>query len=140
MNMTFSRKSLFVKKTHKIFNFFIIQTKIVYLQHNFGCMKRIAGLIVFLIVLSYGVSVFSQDNKKEPVAIEVPAAPEMYVDDNKLYIKNAPVGKKVEVFTIIGNKIREIPITASEDVHVLNLQRAMYIFKMDGTIRKIVVR
>ena len=72
--------------------------------------------------------------------MEEQVVPEMYVHENKLYIKNAPVGKKVEVITIIGNKIREIPITASEDVHVLNLPRAMYIFKMDGTIRKIVVR
>ena len=105
-------------------------------------MKRIGLVIVFLMVLSYQVSVFSQENKnrKEPFAMEEEVVPEMYVFNNKLYLRNAPVGKKVEVITIIGNKIREFQITASETEFELNLPRAIYIFRMNGINKKFVIK
>ena len=105
-------------------------------------MKRIVFIIVFLMVLSYQVSIFSQDNKnrKDPVAIEEQVTPEMYVSNNKLYLKNAPVGKRVEIITIIGNKIREIQITAPENEYELNLPRAIYIFRLDGMVKKFVIK
>jgi len=112
------------------------------LQHNFGYMKRIALVIIFLTTLSYPASVFSQDNKnkKEPVAMEGQVMLEMYVLNNRLYLKNAPVGKRVEVITIIGNKIRDILITGSESEYDLNLPRAIYIFRMDGSVRKFIIK
>ena len=106
-------------------------------------MKRIALIIAFLMVLSYQGSVFSQDNKsrRESVVIEEQQViPEMYVYNNRLYLKNAPVGKRVEVITIIGNKIREIQITSSELEYELNLPRAIYIFRMDGMVKKFVIK
>jgi len=105
-------------------------------------MKRIGWIFVFLMILSCYASVFSQDNKsrKEPVAIEEQAMPEMFVDNNKLYLKNAPVGRRVEVFTIIGNKIRDIQITSPENTYDLNLPRAIYIFRMDGMVKKFVIK
>jgi len=105
-------------------------------------MKQIGLIFLFLMILSFQVSVFSQENKnrKEPVTIEEPATPEMNVYNNKLYITNAPVGKQVEVITIIGNKIREIRITSSDFEYPLNLPRAIYLFKLDGMVRKFVVK
>ncbi|GHU81601.1 hypothetical protein FACS189415_0250 [Bacteroidia bacterium] len=67
-------------------------------------------------------------------------APEMNVVNNRLYLKNAPVGKKVEIITIIGNKIREIQIKSPNDEFELNLPRAIYIFKLDGVVKKFVVK
>jgi hypothetical protein len=97
---------------------------------------------VFLLALSYPVSVFSQENKnrKESVTVEEQAMPEMYVANNRLFIKNAPVGKRVEVITIIGNKIRDILITGTEFEYDLNLPRAFYIFRMDGMVKKFVIK
>jgi len=112
------------------------------LHRNLWRMKRIALVSIFLIILSYQVSVFSQDNKnrKEPVMVEEQVTPEMNIINNRLYVKNAPVGKRVEVITIIGNKIREIQITGSEFDCELNLPRAIYIFRMDGIVKKFVVK
>jgi hypothetical protein len=64
----------------------------------------------------------------------------MYVTNNKLYLKNAPVGKRVEVYTIIGNKVRDLKIIDSESEYELNLPRAIYIFKMDGVVKKIIIK
>ena len=97
-------------------------------------MKRISLVIVFLIVLSYPFSVFSQDNKnrRDAITVEEQVTPEMYVINNRLILKNAPVGKRVEVISIIGNKIREILITSSEFEYNLNLPRAIYLFRLEG--------
>jgi len=93
-------------------------------------------------ILSYSVSVFSQNNKNriESAVIEEQTTPEMVVSNNKLYIRNAPVGKRVEVITIIGNKIREIKITSPDFEYDLNLPRAIYIFRLDGIVTKFVIK
>jgi len=105
-------------------------------------MKRIALVIVFLMFFLCQVSVFSQDNKnrKETALIEEQPKPDMNVVNGKLELKNAPVGKRVEVITIIGNKIRDILITSSEGAYELNLPRGIYIFRMDGSTRKFVIK
>ena len=121
-------------------------------------MKHIALIIVFLFVLSFQFSVFSQDNKNRkepvtpatsvtpvtpvtPVTIEEQVTPDLYVVNNKLYVKNVSTGKKVEIITIIGNKIREIQITSSPDFEQeLNLPRAIYIFRTDGIIKKFIIK
>ena len=107
-------------------------------------MKHILFFILFLMLLSYQSSVFSQDNKgkKEVVTTEEQVAPEMNVYNNKLTIKNAPVGKKVLIFTIIGNKISEISITNSDFEQELKIPKGFYVFKIDATsvIRKVVIK
>ncbi|GHT11974.1 hypothetical protein FACS189426_14670 [Bacteroidia bacterium] len=92
-------------------------------------------------MLSFQFSAFSQDkSKRDSVTIAGALAPEMNVVNNRLYLKNAPVGKKVEIITIIGNKIREIQIKSPNDEFELNLPRAIYIFKLDGVVKKFVVK
>jgi hypothetical protein len=104
-------------------------------------MRKIALLIVFLLVMSFHPSVFSQEKKekKESVTIEAPVI-EINVVNNRLYLKNAPIGKRVEIITIIGNKIRDIQIKSSESDYELNLPRAIYIFKLEGVVKKFVIR
>jgi hypothetical protein len=66
--------------------------------------------------------------------------PEMNVVNNKLHIKNAPVGKQVEVFTVIGNKVRQIEMKSVEGEYELNLPKAIYIFKLNGVVKKFVIK
>jgi len=104
-------------------------------------MRRII-LIIGLTVLLYPISVFSQENKNrsEPVTMEEQNKPDLYVVSNRLILKNAPVGKRVEIITIIGNKIREIQIIAADSEYDLNLPRAIYLFRMDGIVKKYAIK
>lgn len=124
--------------------FFIFQTKVLYLQRNNfkgRFMRRISWIIVFLMILSFQTTVFAQDkNRKDSVLIAEIILPEMNVVNNRLYLKNAPVGKKVEVITIIGNKIREFQIKSPNEEFELTLPRAIYIFKMNGIVKKFIVK
>ena len=105
-------------------------------------MKRIALLFLFFTVLLYQTSVFSQDSKnsKSPVAMEEQVTPEMNIANNKLRLRNAPLGSQVKIFSIIGIMVKEIKITSSEFELELNLPRGVYLFRMDTMVKKGVIK
>jgi hypothetical protein len=86
--------------------------------------------------------VFAQDklNRKQAAVAEEVIVPEMNVANNKLTLKNASAGKRVEIFTILGNKVRQIEIKSPDEEYELNLPRAIYIFKLEGIVKKFVIR
>jgi hypothetical protein len=83
---------------------------------------------------------FAQGKKERSAVIEEITFPELNVINNILYIKNAPVGSKLEIITIVGNKVRQIEMKSGEGAYELNLPKAIYIFKLDGVVRKFVIR
>ena len=114
------------------------------LNENVRCvfMKPIVFILLFFFTCCFGSVAFAQDtpNKKQPAVAEEVVMPEMYVTNNRLTLKNAPVGGRVEIFTILGNKVKQIDIKSPEEEHELNLSRAIYIFKLDGVVKKFVIR
>jgi hypothetical protein len=105
-------------------------------------MKPIVFIILFFITCCFGTVAFAQDkqNRKQTAVTEEIVMPEMNVANNKLTLKNAPVGRRVEIFTILGNKVRLIEIKSPDGEYELNLPRAIYIFKLDGVVKKFVIR
>lgn len=105
-------------------------------------MKPIVFTIIFFFSYCFGAVTFAQDkqNKKQATVAEELVVPEMVLVNNKLTVKNAPVGRQVEIFTILGNKVRQIEIKTPSGDYELNLPRAIYIFKLDGVVKKFVVR
>lgn len=92
-------------------------------------------------LLTPAFSQTQQQEKKETIeTVDETNTPQMSIVDNRLIVKNAPVGKKIEIFTILGNKVKEFEIKTSEGEFDLNLRKAIYIFKMDGTVRKFVIK
>ena len=104
-------------------------------------MRRVLVIFSFLFLLSFQVSLTAQE-KKDTVAVDKNAVPvlEITVVDNKLKVKNAPVGKHIEIRTILGSKIKEIEVKSPDAEYVLSLPKAMYIFKLDGTVRKFIIK
>ena len=102
--------------------------------------------IIALITTSFSVyPLYAQDKQEEktPITEEVvedSKQPEMHVLNNVLYVKNAPVGSKIEIITILGSKVREIKLKTSDINYELDLPKAIYIFKLNGMVRKFVVR
>jgi len=100
-------------------------------------------ILRLLLVLVAGVTlltpVFAQQTTKK-VAVEETNTPEINVIDNKLYVKNAPVGSHLEVITIVGNKVKDIEMKTVEGVYELNLPKGIYIFRLEGVVRKFVIK
>jgi hypothetical protein len=105
-------------------------------------MKWFLSIIILLLTLLTPASLWSQNKKEKVVTVvsEETATPELYVANNILYIKNAPIGSKLQVITIVGNKVREIEMHVSDGSYELNLPKSIYIFKLEGVVRKFVIR
>jgi hypothetical protein len=83
----------------------------------------------------------SQDKKEKTSASEETVIPEMtIIGNNILQVKNAPVGSYIEIITIVGNKVRKYEIKSANVSFELNLPKAIYIFKLEGTVRKFVIK
>jgi len=105
-------------------------------------MKPILFIMLFFFTCCFGTVAFAQDkqSKKQPAAVEEVVIPEWYVASNQLKWVNVPAGRQVEIFTILGNKVKQIEIKSPEGVYDLNLPRAIYIFRLDGVVKKFVIR
>ena len=104
-------------------------------------MKRISLIITLLCILFLlPVSLFAQNKKDKNIVTEEILIPELSVINNTLYVKNAPIGEKLEIITIVGNKVLELEMKSSEATYTLNLPKAIYIFKLGGVVRKFIIK
>ena len=106
-------------------------------------MKKLLLILLGICCTSLSLSLYAQQTKKEKgIVTEEVLVPEikMYVSNNTVYVLNAPIGAKIQIFTLLVTKIREIEITNQEFSQVLNLPKAIYIFKLEGKAWKFVIR
>ena len=61
--------------------------------------------------------------------------------DTCIKVENAPVKSTLEIYNIVGSKVRVIEITQSSGQYPVSLPKGYYIVRIDnGIVRKIVVR
>ena len=104
-------------------------------------MKQFLFILFGMFFTALSLSLYAQEAKKEKgMMTEEVLAPTMHVVDGILYVTDAPIGAKIQIITIVGNKVREITVQERNASYVLNLPKAIYIFKLEGTVRKFVIR
>ncbi|MDR1369313.1 MAG: hypothetical protein LBJ72_04170 [Dysgonamonadaceae bacterium] len=105
-------------------------------------MKKNLLFTIIALFLSLQAAVFAQQEAKVKVVVVVDknVIDITLIDSNRLSVKNAPIGKKLEVYSIVGNKVKEFDIKTSDGEYELNLPRSVYIVKLDGTVRKYVIK
>ena len=104
-------------------------------------MKKFLFILLGICFTSLSLSLYAQEAKKEKgMMTEEAPVPNMRVVDNILYVTDAPVGSKIQIISIVGNKVREITVQESNTSYVLNLPKTIYIFKMEGMVRKFVIK
>jgi hypothetical protein len=103
-------------------------------------MKRFLFAVILVIILSMQTFLSAQQQSGKRVAIVEMTLPEINIINNVLYIKNVRIGTKSQIFSIVGNKIREIEMKSEDGVYELNLAKGIYIFKLEGIVRKFVIK
>jgi hypothetical protein len=98
---------------------------------------RFFSLLLCLSLLIDVFPVYSQDRQKPASGV---VAPEISVKDSKLTVKNATVGKQLIIYTIIGNKVRQIDMKTADGEYELKLSRGIYLFKLENIVKKIVIK
>lgn len=103
-------------------------------------MKRVLFSLLLAIVSFSSLPLQAQETKAKS-AVEEAKTPEINVVNNVLYVKNAPIGSRLEIVSIVGSKLKEIEMKSSSATYDLsNLPKAIYIFKLEGVVRKFVIR
>ena len=104
-------------------------------------MKRYLLSILLLLYVCSPFVVFSQEIKDKPVINDTERVVfEMNVVGNKIFTENAPIGRRIEVYSVIGLKINEIEIKTPSGEYILNVPKGYYILKLNDTVRKVAIR
>ena len=67
-------------------------------------------------------------------------ASEVSAYDSCIHVKNAPIGSILEIYSVVGIKVKEIKIKESNGEYPVNIPKGYYIIRIGETVRKIVIR
>lgn len=65
---------------------------------------------------------------------------EITSSENRIMVSNAPVGSKLEIYSVVGIKVKEIEIKQSTAEYTLNIAKGYYIIRIADTVRKVAIR
>jgi hypothetical protein len=102
-------------------------------------MKKVLFIATLLLVAAPQMPLIAQEKKEKVHAVE-DIFPELSLVNNVLYVKNAPIGSHLEIITIVGNKVQEITMKSHEAAIELTLPKAIYIFRIEGVVRKFIIK
>lgn len=104
-------------------------------------MRRLVVSFAFVFVCSFPF--FAQSTGKLAVSAisQIPTdSIQISIVDNIIYLENAPVGSKLEIFSILGVKVQELVIRMPKAEYGLNLPKGYYIVRVKDRVKKIIVR
>lgn len=60
--------------------------------------------------------------------------------DNRIVVENAPVGSKIEIYSVVGIRVKEIIVKQPSAEYTLDIAKGYYIIRIGETVRKIAIR
>ncbi len=96
-----------------------------------------------LSMFCFGVSKAQQSSTfAQQITIkEVESPPvEVVAVDNRIIVSNAPVGSKLEIYSVVGIKVAEIEMKEPSGEYPVNIAKGYYIVRISNTVRKVAIR
>lgn len=104
-------------------------------------MHKIVAIISFIFIFT--LPLFAQT----PVVIPPDTTSKAEADtvrisvvDNVIHLSNAPVGSKMEIFSILGVKVYEVVIRMPIAEYRPNISKGYYIVRIKNRVKKIMIR
>lgn len=98
-------------------------------------------LIAFLAIQGSVIAQQQYPKQKDAAIIQTKTdSVQISVSDNHITIVNAPVGSKLEIFSVVGIKVREIEMKQSSGEYTVNIAKGYYIIRIEETVRKVAIR
>lgn len=60
--------------------------------------------------------------------------------ENRIRVENAPVGSRLEIYSVVGIKVKEIAIKQPTAEYVVDIAKGYYIIRIGETVRKVAIR
>lgn len=80
------------------------------------------------------VTTASATKEKAPDSVEISAY------DNKIVVENAPAGSKLEIYSVVGIRVKEIPMKQPSGEYTVDIAKGYYIVRIGETVRKVAIR
>lgn len=74
------------------------------------------------------------------VSVAKPDSIEISAYENKIVVKNAPVGSKLEIYSVVGIRVKEIEMKQPDGEYTVNIAKGYYIIRIGETVRKVAIR
>lgn len=71
---------------------------------------------------------------------DVPESVEISAYDSVIVVSNAPKGSRLEIYSVVGIKVREIEMKETSGEYPVNIAKGYYIVRIGETVRKIAIR
>lgn len=103
-------------------------------------MKRllIIGMFCCSVLLASGISTQSQPAK--PIIERDITAMVIQVVGNRISIQNANPNTIVEIYSILGVKLKQYRLPQPDEEYVIELPKGCYILKSENIVRKIAIK
>ena len=62
------------------------------------------------------------------------------ISENVITVENAPVRSRLEIYSVVGLKVKDIELKEKSGEYHLDLAKGYYIIRVADTVRKIVIR
>lgn len=99
-------------------------------------------LLAFVLQTAFSASAYAQ-RRESAVATSVHPTPnpiEISVLENRIHVENAPIGSKLEIYSVVGIKVMELQMKHSSGDYTVNISKGYYIIRIEETVRKIAIR
>ncbi|MDR0429171.1 MAG: hypothetical protein LBH58_01665 [Tannerellaceae bacterium] len=99
--------------------------------------------MVWVLSMGYPRLVNAQQPKPVPyTAKRTPEKPSVEVAaiDNRIKVSNAPVGSRLEIYSVVGIKVVEIEMKQPSGEYTVNIAKGYYIIRIGETVRKVAIR
>ena len=108
-------------------------------------MKLIHIIILVLTCLvSDPIYTLASDQSETKIALSFKRTSSKKIEitayDNHIKIENAPIGSVLEIYSVVGIKVKEIKIKQSTAEYTVDIAKGYYIIRIDDTVRKIAIR
>lgn len=105
---------------------------------------KVVHIIALALALSASYPVYAQVRKSEVKAHvtrqEDPDPIEITAYENRIKVTNAPVGSYLEIYSVVGIKVKEIEIKQSTAEYPVDIAKGYYIIRIGDTVRKVAIR
>ena len=101
-------------------------------------------LIGLMLVLSADFSILAQATKSTRTVYAMKQTSVQPVEisayENHIKVENAPVGSMLEIYSVVGIKVKEIEMKQPSGEYVVNIAKGYYIIRIGETVRKVAIR
>lgn len=106
-------------------------------------MRILFSIILLLaIYVGYSLPVNAQQANTTSHAIKAEESDSIKISayENKIVVENAPVGSKLEIYSVVGIRVKEIPMKQPDGEYTVDIAKGYYIIRIGETVRKVAIR